>query len=216
MLDSQTLAMMAEGTGATLYMTLMSTLFGYILGLPMGIILVVTAPKGLRPNQVIYRILDVIVNVFRSFPFIILMVIVIPVTRAIAGKSIGTTAAIVPLTIYAIPFIARVFENALRETDAGVIEAAKAFGATDLQIITKVYFKESVPRLLNGIVLLIINMIGASAMAGTLGGGGLGDIAIRKGYQAYDISYLVVTSIVLIVIVQLVQGIGNVIYKKKI
>ena len=128
---------------------------------------------------------------------------------------IGTTAAIVPLTIYAIPFIARVFENALRETDAGVIEAAKSFGATDMQIIFKVYFKESVPRLLNGVVLLIINMVGASAMAGTLGGGGLGDIAIRKGYQHYDINYLIVTSLVLIVIVQLVQGIGNVLYKKK-
>ena len=202
-----------KGTWQTLYMVFFSTLIAVVLGFIPAVILTLTAEDGLKPNRIVYGILDVIVNVFRSFPFIIL--IVIPVTRVIAGKSIGTTAAIVPLTIYAIPFIARVFENALRETDAGVIEAAKSFGATDLQIITKVYFKESVPRLLNGIVLLIINMVGASAMAGTLGGGGLGDIAIRKGYQAYDISYLVVTSIVLIVIVQLVQGIGNVIYKKK-
>ena len=201
-----------KGTWQTLYMVFFSTLIAVVLGFIPAVILTLTAEDGLKPNRIVYGILDVIVNVFRSFPFIILMVIVIPVTRVIAGKSIGTTAAI---TIYAIPFIARVFENALRETDAGVIEAAKSFGATDLQIITKVYFKESVPRLLNGIVLLIINMVGASAMAGTLGGGGLGDIAIRKGYQAYDISYLVVTSIVLIVIVQLVQGIGNVIYKKK-
>ena len=200
-----------KGTWQTLYMVFFSTLIAVVLGFIPAVILTLTAEDGLKPNRIVYAILDVIVNVFRSFPFIIL----IPVTRVIAGKSIGTTAAIVPLTIYAIPFIARVFENALRETDAGVIEAAKSFGATDLQIITKVYFKESVPRLLNGIVLLIINMVGASAMAGTLGGGGLGDIAIRKGYQAYDISYLVVTSIVLIVIVQLVQGIGNVIYKKK-
>ena len=204
-----------KGTWQTLYMVFFSTLIAVVLGFIPAVILTLTAEDGLKPNRIVYGILDVIVNVFRSFPFIILMVIVIPVTRVIAGKSIGTTAAIVPLTIYAIPFIARVFENALRETDAGVIEAVKSFGATDLQIITKVYFKESVPRLLNGIVLLIINMVGASAMAGTLGGGGLGDIAIRKGYQAYDISYLVVTSIVLIVIVQLVQGIGNVIYKKK-
>lgn len=204
-----------KGTWQTLYMVFFSTLIAVILGFIPAVILTLTASDGLKPNRVIYGILDVIVNVFRSFPFVILMVIVIPVTRAIAGKSIGTTAAIVPLTIYAIPFIARVFENALRETDPGVIEAAKSFGATDMQIIFRVYFKESVPRLLNGVVLLIINMIGASAMAGTLGGGGLGDIAIRKGYQAYDINYLIVTSLVLIVIVQLVQGIGNVIYKKK-
>lgn len=203
-----------KGSWQTLYMVFFSTLIAVILGFIPAVILTLTAEDGLKPNKIIYGILDVIVNVFRSFPFVILMVIVIPVTRFIAGKSIGTTAAIVPLTIYAIPFIARVFENALRETDSGVIEAAKAFGATDLQIIWRVYFKESVPRLLNGVVLLIINMVGASAMAGTLGGGGLGDIAIRRGYQAYDLEYLVVASIVLIVFVQLVQGIGNVLYKK--
>ena len=116
--------------------------------------------------------------------------------------------------MYAVPFIARVFENALRETDAGVIEAARSFGATDMQIIRRVYFKESIPRLLNGIILLIINMVGASAMAGTLGGGGLGDVAIRYGYQMYNTMYMIVTSLILIVFVQLVQGIGNVLYKK--
>lgn len=203
------------GTWQTLYMVFFSSLIAIILGFIPAVILTLTASDGLKPNRIVYGVLDVIVNVFRSFPFVILMVIVIPVTRFIAGRSIGTTAAIVPLTIYAIPFIARVFENALRETDPGVVEAAKSFGATDMQIIWRVYFKESVPRLLNGVVLLIINMIGASAMAGTLGGGGLGDVAIRKGYQSYDIGYLVVTSIILILIVQLVQGIGNVIYKKK-
>ena len=197
-----------KGTWQTLYMVFFSTLIAVVLGFIPAVILTLTAEDGLKPNRIVYGILDVIVNVFRSFPFIILMVIVIPVTRAIAGKSIGTTAAIVPLTIYAIPFIARVFENALRETDAGVIEAAKAFGATDLQIITKVYFKESVPRLLNGIVLLIINMIGASAMAGTLGGGGLGDIAIRYGYHRYQVDIMVVTVILLIVLVQIFQTIG--------
>lgn len=204
-----------KGTWQTLYMVFFSTLIAVVVGFIPAVILTLTADDGLKPNKVVYGILDVIVNVFRSFPFVILMIIVIPVTRFIAGTSIGTTAAIVPLTFYAIPFIARVFENALRETDPGVIEAAKSFGATDMQIIFRVYFKESVPRLLNGVVLLIINMIGASAMAGTLGGGGLGDIAIRKGYQGYNLAYLTVTSIVLIVIVQLVQGIGNVIYKKK-
>lgn len=211
----QMISIILKATWQTLYMVVVSTTIAVILGFIPAVILTLTAEDGLKPNKVVYGILDVIVNVFRSFPFVILMIIVIPVTRILAGSSIGTTAAIVPLTIYAVPFIARVFENALRETDPGVIEAAKSFGATDMQIIFRVYFKESVPRIINGIVLLIINMVGASAMAGTLGGGGLGDIAIRKGYQAYDISYLVVTSIVLIVIVQLVQGIGNVIYKKK-
>jgi D-methionine transport system permease protein len=203
-----------KATGQTLYMVLVSTAVAVVLGMIPAIILTLTANDGLKPNRAVYGVLDVIVNVFRSFPFVILMVIVIPVTRAIAGKAIGTTAAIVPLTIYAIPFIARVFENALRETDAGVIEAARSFGASDGKIILRVYMKESIPRLLNGIVLLFINMIGASAMAGTLGGGGLGDIAIRYGYQMYRIDYLVVTSIILIIIVQLIQGIGNVLYKK--
>lgn len=204
-----------KATGQTLYMVFFSTLIAVILGFIPAVILTLTAEDGLKPNRVVYGILDVIVNVFRSFPFVILMIIVIPVTRFIAGRSIGTTAAIVPLTIYAVPFIARVFENALRETDPGVIEAAKSFGATDMQIIFRVYFKESVPRLINGVILLIINMVGASAMAGTLGGGGLGDVAIRKGYQGYDINYLIVTSLVLIIFVQLVQAIGNLLYKKK-
>ncbi len=204
-----------KATWQTLYMVFFSSAIAVVLGFFLAVVLTLTATDGLKPNRVLYGILDVIVNTFRSFPFVILMIIVIPLTRALAGTSIGTTAAIVPLTIYAIPFIARVFENALRETDPGVIEAAKSFGATDMQIIWRVYFKESVPRLLNGIILLIINMIGASAMAGTLGGGGLGDVAIRKGYQSYNLTYLVVTSIILILIVQLVQGIGNVIYKKK-
>lgn len=212
---NQMWSVISKATGETLYMVFFSTLIAVILGFIPAIILTLTADDGLKPNKVVYGILDVIVNVFRSFPFVILMIIVIPLTRIIAGSSIGTTAAIIPLTIYAIPFIARVFENALRDTDPGVIEAAKSFGATDMQIIFRVYIKESVPRLINGIILLIINMVGASAMAGTLGGGGLGDVAIRKGYQGYDTLYLVVTSLVLIVFVQLIQAIGNVLYKKK-
>lgn len=200
-------------TWQTLYMVFVSTAIAVVLGFIPAIILTLTAPDGLHPNKIVYGILDVIVNVFRSFPFIILMVIVIPFTRAIVGKAIGTTAAIVPLTIYAIPFIARVFENALRETDPGVIEAAKSFGASNTQILFRVYFKESVPALVNGVVLLFINMVGASAMAGTIGGGGLGDVAIRYGYQMYETAYMVATSLILIVLVQLIQGIGNVIYK---
>ncbi len=207
-------AVIQKATYETLYMVGISSLIAIILGFIPAVILTLTAPDGLKPNRIVYGILDVIVNVFRSFPFVILMVIVIPLTRAIVGRAIGTTAALVPLTLYAVPFIARVFENALRETDAGVIEAARSFGATDMQIIRRVYFKESIPRLLNGIILLIINMVGASAMAGTLGGGGLGDMAIRYGYQMYNTMYMIVTSLILIVFVQLVQGIGNVLYKK--
>ena len=207
-------AVIQKATYETLYMVGISSLIAIILGFIPAVILTLTAPDGLKPNRIVYGILDVIVNVFRSFPFVILMVIVIPLTRAIVGRAIGTTAALVPLTLYAVPFIARVFENALRETDAGVIEAARSCGATDMQIIRRVYFKESIPRLLNGIILLIINMVGASAMAGTLGGGGLGDVAIRYGYQMYNTMYMIVTSLILIVFVQLVQGIGNVLYKK--
>ena len=195
-------------------MVFWSTLFSVLLGFLPAIILTLTAPDGLKPNKIVYEILSFLVNTFRSFPFVILMVVIIPLTRAIMGTTIGTRAAIVPLTACAIPFIARVFENALRETDPGVIEAARSFGASDAQILFRVYFKESVPRLLNGVVLLMINILGYSAMAGTLGGGGIGDIAIRYGYQKYSTEYLVVCSAILIVFVQGIQSLGNYIYRK--
>ena len=198
----------------TLYMVFWSGLFSIIIGFIPAVILTLTAPDGLKPNKVIYETLSFLVNVFRSFPFVILMVIIIPLTRAIAGTSIGTTAAIVPLTVCAIPFIARIFETSLRETDPGVIEAARSFGASDFQILLHVYIKESIPRMLNGVVLLIINLLSYSAMAGTLGGGGIGDIAIRYGYQKYSTEYLVVCSVILIVFVQIVQSVGNYIYRK--
>ena len=198
----------------TLYMVFWSTLFSVIIGFFPAIVLTLTAPDGLKPNKAVYETLSFIVNVFRSFPFVILMVIVIPLTRAIAGTSIGTKAAVVPLTVCAIPFIARVFETSLRETDPGVIEAAKSFGASDMQILFRVYLKESVPRMLNGIILLIINLLGCSAMAGTIGGGGIGDIAIRYGYQKYSVEYLVACSAVLIIFTEAVQLLGNLIYRK--
>ena len=203
-----------KATTETLYMVFWSTLFAVIIGFIPALILTLTAPDGLRPNKPVYEVLSFIVNTFRSFPFIILMVIVIPVTRAIVGKAIGTTAAIVPLTITAVPFIARIFENALRETDPGVIEAARSFGASDTQILFRVYIQESIPRMLNGIILLIINLVGCSAMGGAIGAGGLGDIAIRYGYQMYRLDYLTACCIILIVFVQLVQSIGNALYKK--
>lgn len=198
----------------TLYMVFWSTLFSVILGFIPAVILTLTAPDGLHPIRPVYEVLSFLVNVFRSFPFVILLVLVIPFTRLIVGKAIGTTASIVPLTLSAIPFIARIFETSLRETDPGVIEAAKSFGASNWQILFRVYLKESVPRIVNGIVLLIISLVGYSAMAGTVGGGGIGDIAIRFGYQQYRTDYLVVCSIILIVFVQLIQMIGNHLYKR--
>lgn len=198
----------------TVYMVFWATVFSVILGFIPGVILTLTAPDGLKPNKAVYEGLSFVVNVFRSFPFIILLVILIPFTRMIIGKAIGTTASIVPLTISAIPFIARIFENSLRETTPGVIEAARSFGASDLQILFFVYVKESIPRMLNGIVLLIISLIGYSAMAGTVGGGGIGDIAIRFGYQQYKTDYLVVCSVLLILFVQLIQMLGNHLYKR--
>ncbi len=198
----------------TVYMVFWSTLLSVVIGFIPAIILTLTAPDGLHPIRPVYELLSFLINVFRSFPFIILLVLVIPFTRLVVGKAIGTTASIVPLTLSAIPFIARVIETALRETDPGVIEAAKSFGASDWQILWRVYIKESVPRILNGVVLLIISLVGYSAMAGTVGGGGIGDIAIRFGYQQYRTDYLVVCSVILIIFVQLIQMIGNHLYKR--
>ena len=204
-----------KATYETLYMVIGSTFFAVVLGFIPAIVLTLTAPDGLKPNKVIYTILDATrKNVFRSFPFVILMVIVIPLTRLIAGKAIGTTAALVPLTISAIPFVARVIESALRSVDVGLIEAAKSFGATDFLNYLSYLFKEAFPAILSGITLTMISIIGYSAMGGALGAGGLGDIAIRYGYQAYKIPYLVVTSIILIIFVQIIQTIGNHLYKK--
>ena len=201
-------------TFQTLAMVFWSTLLSVILGFIPAVIMTLTAPDGLRPNKLVYETLSFIVNVFRSFPFIILLILLIPFTRFLVHKAIGTTAAVVPLTVSAIPYIARVFETSLRETDPGVIEAAKSFGANDWQILFRVYVKESVPRMVNGIVLLIISLIGYSAMAGTMGGGGIGDVAVRYGYQGYKLEYLIVCSVILIILVQAVQMVGNWLFKK--
>lgn len=191
-----------------------STLLSVILGFIPAIILTVTAKDGLHPNRFVYGVLDFLVNVFRSFPFIILMIVIIPFTRMVAGKAIGTTAAIVPLTVSAIPFVARIMESALRAVDPGVIEAARAFGASDTQIVFRVSIKEAVPSILAGITLTVINLVGYSAMGGAIGAGGLGDVAIRYGYQQYRMDYLIVTCLVLIVFVQAVQLLGNFLFEK--
>ena len=214
MLDSQTLAMMAEGTGATLYMTLMSTLFGYILGLPMGIILVVAAPKGLRPNKVVFQILDVIVNITRSIPFLILMILIMPFTRILVGKTYGTTATIVPLALAAAPFIARMVESSLLEVDHGVIEAAQSMGANLWTIIWKVLLAEARTSLIVGATIALGTILGYSAMAGTIGGGGLGDIAMRYGYYRYQADIMIIAVVLLVLLVQILQVIGTILSKK--
>ncbi|MFT8349370.1 methionine ABC transporter permease [Clostridium saccharoperbutylacetonicum] len=198
----------------TLEMVFASTLGSIILGFIPAIILTITAKDGLRPNKIVYSILDLIVNVLRSFPVIILMVSIIPLTKFIVGKSIGTEAAIVPLTIAAAPFVARIIESALREVDKGIIEAAKSFGASNTQIIFKVMLKEAIPSIASGITLTIISIVGYSAIAGTIGGGGLGQVAISYGYQRYQTDYMIVTCIALIVLVQGLQVLGNYFYNK--
>ena len=206
--------MVVEGIFVTLYMTLATTFMGYVLGLPMGIALVITAPKGLRPNKIIYKVLDVVVNVVRSFPFLILLIVIQPLTRIIVGKSYGPTATIVPLTLSAAPFIARMVESSLLEVDHGVIEAAQSMGANLWTIIWKVMIGEAKTSLIVNVTIALGTILGYSAMAGIVGGGGLGDIAIRYGYYRYDSSIMWVTVVLLIVLVQLMQYAGMKLYKK--
>ena len=186
MWNSQVIIMLLEGIRDTLYMTLASTLFGYIIGLPMGIVLTVTDKDGIRPNAAVYKVLDVISNLLRSIPFIILLIVLIPFTRFVVGRSYGSTATIVPLTIAAAPYIARMVESSLKEVDAGVIEAARSMGASDFQIVTKVMLVEARTSLIVGATISLGTILGYSAMAGTVGGGGLGDIAIRYGYTRWQ------------------------------
>ena len=206
--------MVVEGIFVTLYMTLATTFMGYVLGLPMGIALVITAPKGLRPNKIIYKVLDVVVNVVRSFPFLILLIVIQPLTRITVGKSYGPTATIVPLTLSAAPFIARMVESSLLEVDHGVIEAAQSMGANLWTIIWKVMIGEAKTSLIVNVTIALGTILGYSAMAGIVGGGGLGDIAIRYGYYRYDSSIMWVTVVLLIVLVQLMQYVGMKLSKK--
>ena len=212
MWDNATTMMVVEGIFVTLYMA--TTFMGYVLGLPMGIALVITAPKGLRPNKIIYKVLDVVVNVVRSFPFLILLIVIQPLTRIIVGKSYGPTATIVPLTLSAAPFIARMVESSLLEVDHGVIEAAQSMGANLWTIIWKVMIGEAKTSLIVNVTIALGTILGYSAMAGIVGGGGLGDIAIRYGYYRYDSSIMWVTVVLLIVLVQLMQYVGMKLSKK--
>lgn len=208
MWNSQVIIMLLEGIRATLYMTLASTLFGYIIGLPMGIVLTVTDKDGIRPNAAVYKVLDVLSNLLRSIPFIILLIVLIPFTRFVVGRSYGSTATIVPLTIAAAPYIARMVESSLKEVDAGVIEAARSMGASDFQIVTRVMLVEARTSLIVGATISLGTILGYSAMAGTVGGGGLGDIAIRYGYTRWQTDIMVVTVVLLVILFQIFQTIG--------
>lgn len=197
-------------TGQTMIMVIFSTIFSMIIGIPLGIFLCTSDPaSGLRPRKVINQILSVIINILRAIPFVILVILLFPVTRAIVRTAIGTRASIVPLTIAAAPFVARIIESSLKEVDPGVVQAARAMGSTNKQIIFKVLLPEALPSIVNGITLTIINLIGYTTMAGTVGGGGLGDVAIRYGYQRYRVEYMLGAVAIILILVEVIQVIGT-------
>lgn len=206
--SEQVIQMIGKGILETLYMTFASSILAYIIGLPLGVILVVTKKEGIHPIPWLERILGIIVNIFRSIPFIILLILVLPFTRLIIGTSLGATAVIVPLVIAAAPYVARVVESSITEVDGGVIEAAKSMGASTWQIIYKVLIPEAKPALLVGAALSITTILSYSAMSGFVGGGGLGDIAIRYGYYRYEVGIMLVTVVILVIIVQIIQEAG--------
>ena len=205
----QVLSLLPSATAETLHMTLVSTFFATIMGFPLGAYLFMTSPSGLIPSGALYNVLSRVVNLFRSIPFIILMILLIPLTRFIVNTTIGPTAAIIPLSIAAAPFVARVTESALSEVDHGVLTAAKAMGSTNFQIIRKVLIPEAMPALVSGLALTFINLIAYSAMAGAIGGGGLGDLAIRYGYHRFRTDVAIAAVIVILILVETVQIIGT-------
>ena len=213
-MSQEMLALLLEALGETLYMVAVSAGISTVLGVPLGVILVSTSRGHILQNLWLNRILGYIANATRSTPFIILMVAIIPLTRVLAGTSIGTNAAIVPLSIAAIPFVGRVVESALREVDYGLIEAAQAMGASPLQIIRRVLLPEAMPSIVLGLTLAVISLIGYSAMAGAIGGGGLGDLAIRLGYQRFRVDVMISTVVILIALVQLVQSAGDLLSRR--
>ena len=207
-MDSKTILLLADGLRETVYMTLVSTLLGYVIGLPVGILLTVTDKDGIRPNAFLYRILDVIINIMRSIPFLILLILLIPFTRLLVGKSYGTTATIVPLVVSAAPYIARMVESSLKEVDAGVIEAARSMGASNRTIVFRVLLVEAKTSLIVGATITLGTILGYSAMAGTVAGGGLGDIAIQYGYYRWKTDIMLITVALLVILFQIFQMIG--------
>lgn len=203
--DATTINMLKEGTMQTIYMVFMSSLISYLIGIPLGIALMVTDKDGIRPVPLFNKVLGLAINLLRSVPFLILMIMVIPFTRLVVGKIIGPNAAVVPLIIAAAPYIGRMVESSLKEVDSGVVEAAQSMGASTWQIIWKVLLPEAKPSLLVGAAISITTILGYSAMAGAVGAGGLGDIAIRYGYHRYQTDMMLVTVALLVIIVQLIQ-----------
>ncbi len=203
-----------QGTVDTLIMTCVATILAYVIGIPLGILLVVTGPNGLRPNRIVSTIVGWIVNIGRSVPFIILLVALIPFTRFIVGTSLGVPGAVVPLVVTAAPFAARMVEQSLEETDSGLVEAAQSFGASTWQIVWKVYLKETLPSLVRGAAITFVTLFGYSAMAGTVGAGGLGDIAIRYGYQRFQTDVMIFAVLLCVVLVIVFQAIGDVTARK--
>lgn len=201
--------MILKGIVETIYMTLAATALGYVFGLPMGVLLAVSDREGLSPNPMLYKVLDIIANVVRSIPFLILLFLLIPFTRFLVGRSTGTTATIVPLVVAAIPFIARMVESSIKEVEPGVVEAARSMGAGNFRIIVKVLLVEARTSIINGCTIAIGTILGYSAMAGVVGGGGLGDIAVRYGYYRWQGDIMVVTVILLVVLVQIFQSVGT-------
>ena len=204
------LSVIGTATWQTFVMVIFSTIFSLILGMPLGILLCTSDPaNGVRPRKVLNQVLSVIINILRAIPFVILVILLFPFTRVIVHTAIGTKASIVPLTIAAAPFVARVIESSLKEVEPGVIQAARSMGSTNKQIIFKVLLPEALPSIVNGITLTIINLIGYSAMAGTVGGGGLGDVAIRYGYQRYRIEYMLGSVAIILILVEVIQLLGT-------
>ncbi|QXO16686.1 MULTISPECIES: methionine ABC transporter permease [Vibrio] len=201
--------LLLTATWETVYMVAVAGIVGFVFGIPLGVILHTSKKGGLLENPRLNKVLGAIVNIGRSVPFLVLMVAIIPVTKIIVGTFIGTTAAIVPLTIGAIPFVARLIEGALLEVPSGLVEAAQSMGATPMQIISKVLLPEAMPTIINSITITLVTLVSYSAMAGTVGGGGLGDVAIRYGFHRYDISVMTVTVVMLIVLVQIIQSVGD-------
>ena len=215
MWDSSMTALIVQGTFETLYMTLASTLLAYLIGLPMGALLVTSDSEGIVPMRLLNQVLNIVVNITRSIPFLILLIAVIPLTRLITGTTIGSTATIVPLVIAAAPFIARLVESSIKEVDYGIIEASLSMGASPMQVVTKVMIPEAKPSLIIGAAIATTTILGYSAMAGIVGGGGLGDIAIRFGYYRYETGMMVITVVLLVLIVQLFQEVGMKIAQKQ-
>lgn len=207
-MDQQLINLLINGFGETLYMTLVSSIIAYLFGLPMGVLLVITDKGHIFENVWINRILGTLINILRSVPFLILLIAVIPITRFITGTTLGSTATIVPLVIGSAPFIARLVESSLKELDAGIIEAAHSMGANNSQIILKVLLPESLPSLIQGAAIAVTTILGYSAMTGFVGGGGLGDLAIKYGYYRYQTGIMLITVILLVLIVQFFQEIG--------